>query len=92
MLVDMSGNDLNIICVHYNNLITAQYDEIARIEAMPPDNAESPLGVLGGLFESRDKLLADAHKEMAFFRAELAKFSELVAQAKKSEGAGGVWS
>jgi hypothetical protein len=99
MLVELSGNDINIICVHYNNLITAQYAEIERIEAMSADEQEIPQyfhgrsdSFLGALVDNRETMLASAQKEMVFYRAELDKFSALVRQAKKAEGAGGVWA
>jgi hypothetical protein len=89
MLVEMHSSDLAIITAHYNNLITAQYDEIERIEAMPADDADT---IFGALIESRADQLAAAHNAMAFFHAELEKFSDLVSRAKKAEGAGGIWA
>ena len=84
MLVNLSAADLRIITAYYNDLIAEQYAEIERIEQSEQHTAAEQ-EFWNNTLPDRAADLARANDEMAFFKAELYKFSRMVDAALKEE-------
>lgn len=81
MLVEMAAGDLAIITAHYNRLLDAEYATLAQVEALPAQEVDINFASVS---DSHADLIATAKSNIAFFIAEIDRFSLLITKAQKS--------